>query len=169
MTAELAQIQGIDLRQIVRDVRRANPTVYNDKDIAELVLAYIPGYLRAEALQQTLPVYIDRFLSEERSQSPLSPRSIASPGRSAKVAAIRDGWQRGLQVLVHVGPGQRLPFGECEQSHLEFAATELDTLADRCAAKARAYREFLRLLDEHGAQRVRDLPAEVLMFALGSQ
>lgn len=186
-----------NLRAVVRAVRQDRPDLTNPRTIAAEVAARVVAENHAAALGQALPSYIAEYLSTERAQHPVSLPGAArgrptgpaatsfsnagtrAPGSpvpsapvarplSAKVSAVRDGWQQALGVLIHVGPGQRLPLGDCERMHLDFAAAELDEQADRCASKARAYREFGRLLDDYEVRRIRDLPAEVLLATLGA-
>ena len=159
MTVDL----DLNLRGLTRDVLRTS-TLADPSDIADEVYRRIGEDQLRAALRDALRVFVRQVISEERSHTTIRPES-ASP--SAKVAAIRDYWQRSLRDRVHASASEWKLLGDCSAADLDFAAAERQEQAERNAAKARQYRMLARLVEEHGAARVRDLPADVLMHTLG--
>lgn len=155
-----------NLRALVREVMD-NSTLKTPDEIATEVAKRIPADCIADALQQSLRTFTRQVISEER---PHGMRGISAPvasSRSAKVAGIRDGWQRKLRARYHVGEGAYEFLGECTAENLIFIATDLDEQAARKQARARGFRRLAEALETNGVERVKDLPAELLMNSLG--
>lgn len=153
------------LRDLVREVLHEN-NLTDPGDIAEEVLRRIPrGNLRV-ALGQALRLYVRQINSEGRNRSPDIP-AVAAPNQSWKVAGVRDGWQRRLRVLEHVGGSTYKPLANCTYEDLLFCATERRALAERNSARARQYDAWARLLTEHDVKTFGELPAETQLSALG--
>lgn len=169
-------VSEFNLRALVREVA-ATSTMNDPGDIAEEVAKRIARKDTAEALRQALRVFVRQVISEQRPHSIGAPSSpVTSPkfrsagpaaNRSAKVAAIRDGWQKHLRARYHVGDGQWSQLGDCGREQLDYIATFLDNQAAQKQAKARSIRRLAEAVTEHEVKRVRDLPAELLMTAFG--
>lgn len=165
-----------NLRALVREVV-ANSTMNDPGDLAAEVARRIQPDDMETALQQSLRVFVRQILSEQRPHiiaPPTSPvvssrfGSVApATNRSAKVAAIRDGWQRHLRARYHVGDGEWAQLGDCGREQLDFISTFLDEQAAQKQAKARSIRRLAEAVTEHDVNRVRDLPADLLMVAFG--
>lgn len=155
-----------NLRALVRDVMD-NSTLKTPDEIATEVAKRIPKACVAAALQQSLRTFARQVISEER---PHGRHGVSAPvsSRSSKVAGIRDGWQRKLRARYHVGEGAYEFLGECTAENLIFIASDLDEQAARKQTRARGFRRLAEALGEHGADRVKDLPAELLMNSLGA-
>lgn len=154
------------LRQLVRDVLRDTDKA-DPGEVAGEVMARIPRGMVRAALSQALRLYVRQVISETRIGR-TGPQSTVTPlNRSAKVTAIRDGWQKRLRDRVHVGSGEWKFLADCTYDDLLAAATERRELAERNQAWARQYDAWARLLTEHDAATFGDLPAETQMQALG--
>lgn len=157
-----------NLRATVRDTiastDEADPGV-----IAGMVTAKIKAADRDAALTQAMRLFVRQIISETRTGNrptnilPISQRS----GRSTKVAAIRDGWQRRLRDRVHGADGAWKMLGDCTYDDLMSAASERQELADRNQAWAREYRAMAEAVADAGVETFRDLPAERQMLMLG--
>jgi len=165
-----------DLRAEIRNV--LDTTDLTDPgDIADKVAKSIPAKALRDVVRMMLRSYVRQVNNERRTYSPPNfstggqRRSDAqvniAAGRSAKVQAIRDGWQAQLDNRVHVGQSEWKFLGDCTYDNLYALAAERETHAAKNASWARYYRSLAGLLTEHGVETVRDLPATVLMPALG--
>lgn len=100
------------------------------------------------------------------------PQNVGGPQAkytgSRKGAEIRDGWQKVLDAKYSTPDGWK-SLGDCTYDDLQGMAAYLDKQADQKKARARGWRELAALMTEHEAQILRDLPAEVLMNALGGK
>jgi len=177
-----------DLRADVKAVLEST-SLTDPGEVADKVAESIPAKSLRSALRVTLRAYVRQVMAESRTLSapnfrpaPVHPTPVSSgghtrsgaqsrtaaAGRSPKVRAIRDGWQRQLDARVHVGDSEWKFLGDCTHDNLNALAAEREANADKNRAWARHYRGLAALLTEHGAETVRDLPAEVLMPALGA-
>ena len=82
-------------------------------------------------------------------------------GRSRKVAAIRADWQRRMTRHISTADGQKA-IGDCTAEDLIFNAEVLETLASANQRKAAWERRLAAAVEEHEAERVRELPDDVL-------
>ena len=156
----------------LRTIVRATLSETSDADpgvVAEQVLAAIPRARTRDALEQTLRLFVRQIISEQRvSSRPSTPSNVRTiPTTSAKVAAVRDGWQKRLRDRVHVGDGAWKFLGECTYADLLSAAAERRDLAERNAAWARQYDSWARLLTEHDVETFAELPLTVQADVLG--
>lgn len=166
---------GYDLRADVRAVLETSDLV-DPGDIADKVAESIPARSVRAALRVTMRAYVRQVMRESRTgaapnfQPPAmdEPRTQTASAGGWKVRAIREGWQKQLRSRVHVGDRVWKTLGDCGYDDLQAAAAEREQNAARNAAWARYYRRLAGLLTEHDAATVRDLPAEVLMPALGA-
>ena len=160
----------LNLRSLVREVIDAS-TLDSPQAIAAEVARRVPAKDRHAALEQALRAFVRQVISEERGHHRfgyVSPEPTFAG--SSKVGAIRDGWQRALRVVkvpTSSDPGAWKALGACTFDDLVYAAEQRDEQARRNSAKARQYRALAATVQEHGAATVADLPAEVLMVAVG--
>lgn len=148
------------VQKVLADTNEADPG-----KLAGLVMARIPKAQIRVALSQALRLYVRQVISEARNGGSATVTPIR-PNASAKVAAIRDGWQRRLRDRVHVADSWKL-LADCTYDDLLAAAAERRTLADQNNARARQFDGWARLVNEYDAATFADLPAEVQMQALG--
>lgn len=172
LASSRSTVSDFDLRTVVRSVLDSSNSA-NLGSLAEAVYDRIDPANHAEALRQTLRGFVRQMVSEQRPDlaPPLPPASAPSIAGgqvpSAKVAAIRDGWQRALRSLVYVG-AEHKQLAACTAADLLFAA---EYRREQAAANRRRASQFDALrqhLDEHGVATVGDLPAEVLVISLGA-
>lgn len=189
MTATTNTTTEFSLRTLIRDV--ADSTPFTDLSfITAEVLCRVPDEHLREALSQALPRLVREVATENRprgpiarpSDSPPPPAPSAPPAAKAvpvggpspqysgnrKGAEIRDAWQKVLEAPYGTASGQKR-LGDCTYDDLQFMATGLDKQAADYAARARGFRELAALLTDHEAPILRELPAEVLMNALGAK
>lgn len=108
-------------------------------------------------------------LSETPSAAPQTASgSPATFTGSRKGSEIRDAWQSVLESKYSTGDGWK-SLGDCTYDDLQGMAAFLDKQADQKQARARGWRELAALMTDHEVQILRDLPAEVLMNALGGK
>lgn len=157
-----------NLRATVCDVLAATDEA-DPGVIAGMVTAQIGQEQRDAALTQAMRLFVRQMISETRAANrpanvlPISRRT----NRSAKVTAIRDGWQRRLRDRVHVGETEWKMLGDCTYADLVFVASERQKMADRNQARAREYRAMADAVADAGVETFRDLPAEQQMTILG--
>jgi hypothetical protein len=86
------------------------------------------------------------------------------PGRSAKVAAIRESGPKWLRDRLNTGadPREWKRIGDCSFTDLMFAAAQRRDQAARTSAAAERLERLAELVQAHGVDRVRDLPESVL-------
>ena len=82
-------------------------------------------------------------------------------GRSRKVAAIREEWRRRMTRHISTADGQKA-IGDCTAEDLVFNAQVLETLATANQRKAAWERRLATAVEEHGVEKVRELPDDVL-------
>lgn len=68
----------------------------------------------------------------------------------------------GFRESIWIGDGVYRPLMECTTDQLEFAAAESDSQANANFAAARRYRLLKKLLEQHGVEKVADLPIEAV-------
>jgi hypothetical protein len=83
-----------------------------------------------------------------------------NPGRSPKVEAIRRAWPE-LRAFIFTQSGQKA-LRECTSGDLIFHAGLLERKAASLTTKADRYQQLAAALDNYQAQRVADLPDDVL-------
>lgn len=161
-------MSSFNARALVRDVLHTS-TLADPGDVAEEVFKRIPEEDHAEALRQLLRLFVRQVISEERiSHGPAAPvTSTVNSGRSRKVRAIREDWQRRLDDRLH-GQSEWKLLRDCTYEDLTAAAAERRDLAARNEAWARTYDEWARLLTEHDVKTFGELPAAVLQDTLGA-
>lgn len=174
----------IQVRGVIREVS-VDMDINDPAAIIEAVVDRIPPHLLREALRQALPPLIRDVLTEHRPRGPLArplpsrsgggaQRRLVGGGApsphlsgSRKGSEIRDAWQKVLEAPYSTASGHKR-LGDCGYDDLQYMAKQLDVLAERNARRARGFREMAALLTDHSAPTVRNLPAEVLVQALGA-
>lgn len=130
-------------------------------DFAERLYAAIPHRQRGVVLRHLLRGYARNRLAWSRGHQP--PAVPTTPNRSAKVMAIRTvEAARWLRDRVFVGD-RWLLVGDCSRAHVTFLKDASFKLAARHYEIAeKRWASLESLMAQHGADRVRDLPADVL-------
>ena len=157
-----------DLRALVVATLKSSITP-DPGAIADAVFASIGERDQPAALQQTLRLFVRQVHSESRLSTQISEPAPGggNSGHSSKVAGIRDAWQKSLRDAVHVGAGQWKYLGDCGAADLLACAEQRREMAARNRAKAAQYDILRTLVLDHGVDRVRDLPANILVATLG--
>lgn len=165
-----------DLRASVKQVLDTSG-LNSPAEIAAKVAEDVPAHALRACLRLTLAAYAAQIIREDRNYAApnfQTPASHGTPGAQGDRAGgrpwgarYRDHWQRALRGPVNVGDKQWKQLGDCGYADLEFLAAERVKNAERNAAAARYYNGLRALLTEHDVATVRDLPAEVLIDALG--
>jgi len=167
-------MSDFDLRALIREVADAS-TVADPGVLVAEVSARIGARDRGAALEQCLRSVVIQTLSQMRmsSHSPggHSRRDAQAPGAaggspSSKVAEIREYWRGVLRETIRVGVGEWKFLGECTETDLDFAAGVREDHAARTLAQAERLRRLGKLLAEHSADTVGDLPDDVLRGGL---
>jgi hypothetical protein len=143
--AVLAESGSEDREQLLKEIERQ-----------------IPAAQLAEAFRQALPAFVHQV---QLSRWP--SRARPGGGRSAKVTAIRETWRRHLDGRYTVEDGSLRKLGDFGRGDLIFMAGRLETQARSVRARAVAMESLAAALDEHGAERVRDLPDAFLAEFFG--
>lgn len=172
-------MSAYDLRAAVKHVL-ATSSLTDPGEIADKVAESIPAKSLRAVVREMLRAYVRQINNEGRTYSPpnFQPSSSGHPnrdthtqsaaaGRSSKVRAIREGWQRQLTVRYHVGHGVHKMQVDMTYDDFMFGANERDSIAERNSAWARVLRARAGLLTEHDVETFGDLPVEVQMAALG--
>lgn len=152
------------LRHLVRDVLKSTDEA-DPGEVAALVMAQIPRGKQREALEQSMRLFVRQVISETRTGN--RPANVTPIHRSAKVSAIRDGWQRRLRDRVHIGDSAWKMLADCTYDDLSAAAAERQEHADRNMVWAREYRAMASAVLDAEVETFGDLPAEVQMQILG--
>ncbi|DAZ89914.1 Uncharacterised protein [Mycobacteroides abscessus subsp. abscessus] len=82
--------------------------------------------------------------------------------QSPKLAARREWWQEMLESRVHVGANDWKRLGDCTAGDLEFCIAEREIQINRTHQQIDNYRHLIKLMDEHHAETVDQLPREAL-------
>lgn len=157
----------MNLRSIVHEaIASAESVEY--ADIANSVLARLDPADYREALAAALPTFCRSVVVSQRTDGPVRPPKAAQklPG-SWKVQAIREGWQRRLSEVYATDEGNKR-LGDFTHDDLIYQASICERQAKSKLSKAKGWKGLAALMDDHGVERVRDLPAEVLMTTLGA-
>lgn len=153
-------VSEFNLRTLVRQV--LDDSVLTDPGlIAEEVYRRTAAKDRGAAYQQALRHFVRQVASEQRGATTIT----AGPSKATRA---REWWQRSMRDRIHVnGDAGWKMLADCTRDDLLYAAAERREQADRNRAKAQQYEALASLLDANSAATVRDLPADVLMRALG--
>lgn len=160
----------VHLSALVRDIVADAEDQATDA-LVSAVLDKVAGEDPDELFRQALPYVVREVRSQRphRRQAPSGPQP-RRPGRSAKVAAIREAWRAKLRDSVEVDDRhRRMALGDCGSAELAHAAAVSERLAEANAIKARTYRALAEALTEHGAPAVGKLPETVLRALLGDE
>lgn len=168
-------MSNFSLRALIREVADTS-SLTNDDELAKEVLSRIDKVDERAALEQAMPLVIQRFLSRDhrpltfpRPQTPSGDHSEAAththgvaegptPFRSRKVRSIRSAWQQQLNARVNVGHKSRKFFGDCTAADLAFLAKHRRELAAANATTAAYLEALTRLMGEYEVETVREIP-----------
>ena len=159
--------KAFDLRALINLVSDETQ-IADPGTLADIVLARITPKDRNAALSQSLRPFVRQIQGEARMRvSMIVPTeaepSSSTPARgSAKVAGIRDEWQRALSLSVFVGAEGYKLLGDCGHADLLFAASQRFDMAARNMAKGTQFERLAASVLESGVERLRDLPVEML-------
>ena len=157
--------KAFDLRALINLVSDETQ-IADPGTLADIVLARITPKDRNAALSQSLRPFVRQIQGEARMRvSMIAPTEAepSAPGRgSAKVAGIRDEWQRALSLSVFVGTEGYKLLGDCGHADLLFAASQRFDMAARNMAKGTQFERLAASVLESGVERLRDLPVETL-------
>ncbi len=150
------QPDEVSLTALVRQCVEESSSAEPDELVAEVFDRIDPAdygtYLRS-----LLRPVVRGVWHEQRRQVLGKPAS-----RSRKVDAIRD-VRAILDMRVNLGGAQFKRLGDCRTSDLLAACKAMRDLAAAHARRAKTYEHLAGLLAQHGAERVEQLPREVLL------
>ena len=115
-------VTTFDLNAVVSTV--LDDTELTDpRQVAAAAAARIPAKDRLAALTLALDPYVREAMQRRRQRNPVV--GARATGRSAKVAAIRNWWERAMQDRVNVGPRATdwKQLGDCGYDDLMYAAS----------------------------------------------
>lgn len=176
---------GIDLRKEIRAIMDSTELT-TPQEISDAVFRLINRDNAIDAVDQMLTGFVRGVINERRtvsgpkvpleairsagktSRKPNQSNLPPAPSRSTKVTGIREGWQRYLDVRVHVEAGRWKFFKDLTEGDLRYAAKERRNNADRNLQEARRYEAWAQLVAEHDVATFKDLPIEVQMKAIGT-
>jgi len=159
-----------DIKAVIAETGWVDPG-----EIAAKVCENVPAKSLRAALREMARDYVRRIQAEDRALSNFGSGHAghgtqmrpAAAGKSWKGDGIRAHVNRQLAVATFVGDGEYKQYGDCTYENLMFRAALYECKEQENAAWKRREHRNAALLTEHGVQTVRDLPAEVLMQALG--
>ena len=163
-----------DLRALIREVADASTVADPGVLVAEVSTRIAPKD-RAAALDQCLRSMVVMMLSQMRMSSNYPGdrdggdshyRPAAGGSPSHKGARIREHWRKALRSCLPVGDGEWKFLAECNETDLDYAATLREDHAAQTLAQAERLRRLRKLLAEHSADVVGDLPDDVLRDGL---
>lgn len=162
--------RDFDLWELVQQVAE-DPSLNTPQEISEVVLNRIPVSNLRDALSIALTGYVRNYLSQVRSGRPTTQElknrvGGSNGGRSVKVASIRDTYKRMLDGRYHVGPGLWKTLRECTSQDVSAIAEERERMAKNNLKSAAKFRELLAKMESLRANRVEDLPDDVLQSVL---
>ncbi len=156
-----------DLRQLVH-ATAAKQDGWTLDDLVDQVSAATPRKMVPFAYVQALREYARIELGNLRpsdsqpGQEARDSQAMAAglgPNHDRSRAALA---RAGFRTQVHVGPGSWKAIGLCTSAELLYAAAECDRMAEFNARRADRYRLLVKVMDEHSAERVQDLPIEIV-------
>lgn len=135
-------------------------------------LPVLPSPVRSDGPRLTLHTQ-PQVMTEQPGGVPrpvVKATPVRRPGRSAKVAAIRESGPKWLRDRLNTGsdPREWKRVGDCTFSDLMFAVGQRREQAARTSAAAERLEALAELVRVHGVERVRDLPESVLASVGGA-
>lgn len=160
-----------DLRQTVRDVARERDSWDLDALAARVFESTPPKQIRAAylvALREYARVELSRFTQDSQPGHGRNDAQSGTAGLGPNVDRSRVALARaGFRMQIHVGPGAWKAIQLCTAAELLYAAAECDRMAEFNAARAQQYRDLVKVMAEHEAERVADLPVEIVEGVFG--
>jgi hypothetical protein len=173
-----------DLRALVREVVETSDSP-DPADIAKEVNHRIGRADRDAALEQSLRVYVQNYLSRTRYDRDMTTapggqmngdtQVSTAAGRgssgqsSSKVTGIRE-WARMLRKPIALGTQSGAPWkflGDLNAEDCRVVAKIREDTARRNAARAKQFNELGELITEFGVTKISELPDETLARILG--
>ena len=167
-------MSDFDLRALIREVAAASTVADPSVLVAEVSARIAPGD-RGAALDQCLRSVVVVMLSQMRMSlrstggqngGDTHARPAAGGSPSHKGARIREHWRRALRETIYVSVAEWKFLAECTVTDLDFAAGVRENNAAWNMVQAERLRRLGKLLAEHGADTVGDLPDDVLRGGL---
>jgi hypothetical protein len=179
---------GFDLRALVKDICDSS-ALTNDDELTKEVLSQIAPADEHAALEQSLPAFMQRFLS--RDHRPLAaPQSTPAsqggtddqpgsagggpqPFRSPKVEGVRSWYQEWKSqcdgARVNVGRNERKFFGDCTLEDLAYISQHRRKLAAANLDAADYVDRVAELMQKHGVKLARQLPEDAVRQLAGGK
>lgn len=146
-----------DLRALIDEVL-AEGELYEPHDIAAEVAKRTPRQALRDAYVLVLADYVRIHAQVSTRHNPLLNGGSARSRPSSKTG-LGDWWARQMADLVYADEWK--PLGECTFDDLMVAAARRRELARQNAEAADRYEVLAKLLKDHDADTVRDLPPDV--------
>lgn len=170
----------LTIRAILRDVLK-NTDLTDIHEIVQEVLKRIPKSQHQAVLEVLLVDYTRHFVGQVRHSKTMPKASsfpklvktkhaggLKSVSTSAKVAAIREGWQEHLRDRISVGHGDYRMLKDCTYEDLMHAAKQREKMAESHKAWAARFHGYASLLTEFDVKTFGELPTEVHLKVLGT-
>lgn len=166
-------MSDFDLRQSIR-VIASERDEWDLDTLVDLVVKATPRNQVAAAYRLTLREFVRIELGNQPQNSRPDQRPVDAlrdtvgagslPNHSRSRTALA---RAGFRMRIHVGPGSWKSIEICTAAELMYAAAECDRMAEFNARRADQYRSLVKLLEEHEAETVADLPVEIVEKVLG--
>lgn len=156
-----------DLTAVAIDLLDSDDGITSPRELASALLRAVPADRLRDALQQALPAYASTLIVGARrfSQDPPTTKPPAKANQSWKV---RLAWERRVKRdRIPGADGEWKTLAEATERDLLAAAHALTEQAQKLIGKAERYEKLARVLAEHGADTVADLPDGVLAATFG--
>lgn len=141
-----------------------------DDDLRDALALTLPEYARVfvglNRIRLLAPTSPTAEIAEERTVLPEVPDDPPKPGPSRRQRAY-DAWQHKLKAMVSVGTGRLKPLGQCTVEEIEMQTTKLVDQMRALGLRHDLYAAIAKAMREHDAERVADLPEDVLCAILG--
>jgi len=141
---------------------------YDDNDpelLADIVIGRLEDYETGSVMRVLMAAYVRSFISRSRG-------GALPPAPSSKVTGVRESFQsdmdRWLRDRISIAPNTYKMRGDCTAADLRYAANLRAEIATKNAVAAEQYAVLADLLDEVGAEFVRDLPADAALSLLAA-
>lgn len=150
MRTVMADRDEWDLDSLVEQVYKATPA----RQLRDAYRAALRGFITRELTRFSQNSRPDQNGSDTQ-QRPAGPGANFDRSRSALIRA-------GFRQQINVGDNTWKAIEQCTAADLMYAAAVCDRMAEFNAARAQQYRTLVKVMTEHDAERVADLPAEIV-------
>lgn len=157
-----------DLRHVIRELGAVDP---DPGHVAEQVLDQISDEEARVVAGVTLRDYVRRVLSlpnvpDSDAESDQKPSLQMLDGRKTSSWKVRATQNQRLQAILNKSvygcQGEWKRYGDCGEADLLTMVQSRRTKADELVHEAEHYEKVLGQMREHGVEKVRDLPEDVL-------